>query len=146
MKINHILIITLFFSGCTSESSQAKPNTFDKAQMSGVWTESVDTSIACDSKNLHNSFEFSADGKTLTFKLDRPWKIANDKEVSQYSAKIIKESQNSLTIEYFDTEGLPEDYPKAWDIVFVADGVYRWKASNWPDSKVNSVVGIRCSK
>lgn len=146
MKVRNILIITLLLSGCSNESSHSQSKIFDKAQMSGVWAESVDASLACDSKNLHNRFEFSDDDKTLIFKLDRPWKIATDKEVSQYSAKIIKESHNSLTIEYFDTAGLPEGYPKEWDIVFVADGVYRWKASSWPDTKVNSVVGIRCSK
>lgn len=146
MKIKHLLIITLFFSGCSNESSHTQSKEFDKAQMSGVWAESVDTSLACDSKNLHNSFEFSDDGKTLVFKLDRPWVIATGKEISQYSAKIIKSSHHSLTIEYLDSAGLPEGYPKEWDIVFVADGVYRWKASSWPDTKVNSVVGIRCSK
>jgi len=146
MKIKNRLIVSLFLLACANAFAQTEPELFDKTLMAGVWAESVDTSPACDTNNLHNSFEFSDDGKTLVFKLDRPWKIATDKEVSQYSAKIIQESHHSLTIEYFDTADLPEDYPKEWDIIFVADGVYRWKASSWPDAKVNSVVGIRCSK
>lgn len=144
-----VLIAAALLSSCAASGtkfSEIQSNTFNKSLMTGVWAESVDTSLACDAKNLHNSFEFADEDKTLIFKLDRLWKIANEKSVTQYSAKIIKSSNNSLTIAYDDTLGLPDGYPTEWDIIFVADGVYRWKASSWPDNKVNSVVGIRCSK
>lgn len=119
---------------------------FDKTLIIGVWSESIDTSQACNPDNLHNSFEFADSGQTLVFKLDRLWKIADGKTVDHYSARILETTKNTMTIEYNDIGELPEDYPKTWEIAFVAKGVYRWRASSWPAGKVNSVVGIRCSE
>lgn len=33
-----------------------------------------------------------------------------------------------------------------WQLIIVAPGVYlRWRETDWPEGKVNGVVGIRCS-
>lgn len=146
MNFRQLVCLTILFSSCTDAVSQPSLDVFDPVQLSGIWVEGIDTGQACGAHNLHHRFVLSEDGQTLVFKLDRRWKIANDKEVNQYSANIIKATAHSLTIEYLDLAGLPEGYPTQWDIAFVAEGVYRWKASHWPEDKVNSVVGVRCAK
>jgi hypothetical protein len=142
--MNKLQLFVLFPALLTSSLVFAED--FDKSLTSGVWSESINTSQACNAENLHNSFEFSDGGKTLVFKLDRLWQIANGKSVDHYSAKILESTKNSIIIEYNDIGDLPSDYPKTWEMVFVAKGVYRWRATSWSSGEVNSVVGIRCSE
>ncbi len=140
-KITHLLFVIGLVYSNTSISME-----FDKSLIAGVWSESINTSQACNSENLHTTFELTNEGKNLVFKLDRAWEIATGKSVTEYTAKVLSSTSNSMTIEYENLSGLPDNYPETWEISFVAPGVYRWRASSWPAGKVNSVVGIRCSQ
>lgn len=118
---------------------------FDRSLLGGIWAESVDTTDACAMSNLHNTFELSADGKTLVFKLDRKWKIASGDPLERYSATVVRSTRQSLVIRYnADIGTLPPGYPTEWELAFVAPGVYRWRATEWPEGKVNNVVGVKC--
>ena len=139
LKRSLLAAITLFSSPIFAQD-------FDTSLLPGLWAESVDTQPACAEENLHFRFELSPDGKILKFKLDRMWEIATGKSVDQYSAKVLNTSGKSMTIEYIDLDGLPEDYPKTWELAFVAPGVYRWHAADWPEGRVNPVVGIHCAE
>jgi hypothetical protein len=119
---------------------------FDKSLLPGLWAESVNTQPACESDNLHFRFELSEEGKILGFKLDRMWQVANGKSVDKYSAKVLEVTNRTMVIEYIDLDGLPEGYPKAWELAFVSPGVYRWRATVWTEGEVNPVVGIRCTE
>lgn len=120
---------------------------FDRSLLAGLWAESVNTKAVCAKENLHHRFDLSADGKTLTFQLDRKWKIASGKMVDRYSATVLKSTAQTLVMQYNPDIGpLPDRYPKEWELAFVAPGVYRWRATEWPPGEVNPVVGVRCSK
>ncbi len=140
LKFSLLLILGLLVDFSASAQD------FDKTVLSGLWAESVNTQPACASDTLHFRFELSEDGKILSFKLDRMWQVANGKSVDKYSAKVLEATSRTMVIEYIDIDGLPDGYPKAWELAFVSPGVYRWRATVWPEGEVNPVVGIRCTE
>lgn len=169
MKIDHIpkvlkqasivLALVLFvsgsalLSGCTSSTvfSQEQPGvsvqSFDRSLLAGTWVENVNTKLACSVDNLHYRFELDSEGKTLEFLLDRKWRIASGEVVDRYSATVVSNTDRTLIIRYNVDAGVaPTGYPSEWEMAFVAPGIYRWHATNWPEGKVNVVVGIRCGK
>jgi hypothetical protein len=129
----------------TMLSTAALAQEFDRSLLSGEWVESDDTDFACTKDKPHQRFELSEDGKTLVFKIDRKLLIATGKAVDQYSATVILATPRALVIEYNNTEGAPKGFPKAWELAFIAPGVFRWRATEWPVGHVNRVVGVRCS-
>jgi hypothetical protein len=119
---------------------------FERDLLSGLWAVNSSTRPACTPDSLHARHELSADGKVLLFMLDRKWKLNSGKTVDQYSATVLRSTTRSLFIKYNDDAGEHRaDYPKEWEMAFVAPGVYRWRATDWPEGRVNPVVGIRCS-
>ena len=137
---------SLVLTAAIALSLSAQAQGFDRALLSGLWVESTDTKPACESDNLHVRYELSADGRVLVFKLDRPFRINPGRTVDQYSATVVRSTPRSLVIRYnSDVGDPPANYPKEWEMAFVAPGVYRWRATEWPKGRVNSVVGIRCS-
>jgi hypothetical protein len=59
---------------------------------------------------------------------------------------VVAETERSLTLRY-DNETRQDAHGKLveWQLIIVAPGVYRWRQTDWPEGKVNGVVGIRCS-
>ena len=120
---------------------------FDRASLDGMWAESVSGSFACRPDNLHHRLVLSDDMKTLTFKLDRPWKlVGTGKVVEQYSATVTRMSSRSLFIRYDTDAGTAAtDYPKEWELRIVGPGVYRWRSTDWKPEQFNSVIGVKCA-
>jgi len=143
-SINPRAISFVLFWATLSTSALAQE--FDRSLLSGEWVESDSTDFACTRDKPHQRFELSADGKTLVFKIDRKLPIASSKIVDLYSATVILATPKALVINYNDTEGLPKGFPKSWELAFIAPGVYRWRATDWPEGHVNRVVGVRCSQ
>lgn len=140
------LKFSLFLAFGLLVNFSASAQDFDKSLLPGLWAESVNTQPACAGDNLHFRFELSEDGKILGFKLDRMWTIASGKSVDKYSAKVLETTASTMVIEYIDLNEVPDGYPKVWELAFVSPGVYRWRATVWPEGKVNTVVGIRCTE
>lgn len=142
MKIKLILL-----SLTISSPTQVLAQDFDRSLLEGAWVVNSNTDYACTENKLHTRFKLSADGKTLKFIQDREWKLNSGKTVEHYSATVISNTNRVLTIKYNTDAGEhPPNYPKEWEMAFVAPGVYRWRATNWPRGRVNVVVGIRCSQ
>ena len=141
MKPSRILPFIVFFFAATCNAQE-----FERSALTGLWAESVNTKPACAEDNLHHHFELSEDGKTLVFKLDRKWRIASGEAVESYSATVVSSTNRKLVIRYNSDIGtLPVGYPTEWELAFVAPDVYRWRATEWPEGKVNPVVGVRCA-
>ena len=125
----------------------AQAEEFDRSLLSGLWAENANTRLACAPEELHVRYELSADGKGLIIKFDRKEKINSGKTVEQFSATVLRSDAHTLVIRYnADAGDFGPNYPKEWEMVFVAPGVYRWRATDWPEGRVNAVVGIRCSQ
>lgn len=136
---------TLGLIAAIAVSLSVQAQEFDRALLSGLWAENASTKPACEADNPRVRYELSPDGKVLVFKLDRPLRIGTGRTVSQYSATVVRSTARSLVIRYnADIGETPPDYPKEWEMSFVAPGVYRWRATEPPDGRVNPVVGIRC--
>ena len=116
---------------------------FDRAQLAGLWAESARGSYACSNDNLHQRMTLSDDGKLLTFKLDRKWRIASGREVEQYSATVLESGPNRLVIRYDAEPNLSREMSE-WEMMFIGPGVYRWRSTSWPAGDYNTVVGVRC--
>lgn len=122
---------------------------FDREQLNGIWAENSSTNPACSSSNPHPRmrFQLSDDGKVLQVNLDRKTELNSGATVDHYSARVLRSNSYSLFISYnADTGDFPENYPKVWELAFVAPGVYRWRSDSWPEGRVNPVVGIRCEQ
>jgi hypothetical protein len=95
---------------------------------------------------LHQTFEVSADRKTLKLKNDRRWKIGTGTEVTEYTASILRAEGNSLFIKYGpELKGIPPEY-REWEMRFIGPGTYRWRAGSWGKDEYNNVVGVKCSQ
>lgn len=141
MKIFQIGLI-----GLALISDVAHAQVFDRSMLDGLWAESTKYQFGCRPDNLHQRLELSADGKTLTMKNDRKWKIASGKEVTQYSATVVSATSNSLIIKYGpEMEGIPEQF-REWEMRFIGPGTYLWRATAWPANRFNDVIGVKCKQ
>jgi hypothetical protein len=118
---------------------------FNAQQLSGWWSDSASTSQACTKENPRIRYQFDPDGKRVTLLFDRKW----DTEIGEsdkFGAIVLSSTERTLVIQY-DNESRKDDAGKLiqWELVIVAPGVYRWRATAWPPGAVNVVVGVRCS-
>lgn len=118
---------------------------FDRSLLAGSWSESTDSDPVCNPGNLRSRFEFSPDGKTLGFALDRKWKVITGEVVDRFTAAIVQSNNRAMILQYhWDRSKVPENYPMVWELVVIAPGIYRWRSPEWPEGQVNNVVGVRC--
>jgi hypothetical protein len=119
--------------------------TFAPQQLSGWWAESYNTDATCGPQNLRVKHEFSNDGKRLRLRFDRKWKTELG-ESEGFEATVLASTERTLVVRY-DGESRKKRNGQAveWELSIVAPGVYRWRETEWPAGKVNTVVGIKCS-
>ena len=92
-------------------------------------------------------FEINPEGNTLTFFLDRKWRVVTGEDVDHFTANIVQSNSRAMIIQYnWDRSKTPKDYPLVWELVVIAPGLYRWRSPEWPEGQVNSVVGVRCEE
>lgn len=134
-----LLVVTLL----AVVSLSARAQEFDWKLLNGKWAESTDNLYGCRSDNLHQTFEVSADRKSLKFKNDRPWKIVGA-ELKDYSAAIVRAQGRSLFIKYGpELQDVPPEF-REWEMRFIGPGTYRWRALSWAPDQFNNVIGVRC--
>ena len=125
-----------------SASTQAQ--IFDWSRLNGTWAESTRNLYGCRGDSLHHTFVVSDDKKTLTFKLDRLWRIGTGKDVREYKASVVAQSEWSLFIRYgAELEGLTDEM-REWELRFIGPGTYRWRSTAWSPNEFNNVIGVRC--
>jgi hypothetical protein len=125
-------------------SGAANAQEFDRSMLDGVWAESTNYQFGCRIDNLHQRLELSSDGKTLTFKNDRKWKIGDGEEVTQYSANVVRSTKTVLIIKYGPAlAGIPDEF-REWEMRFIGPGTYLWRATPWPANQFNEVIGVKC--
>lgn len=141
MKLFHKSMICLVLL-----SGAADAQDFDRSMLNGLWAESTDYQFGCRPDNLHQQLELSPDGKTLTFKNDRKWKLGTGIEAVEYSASVVRSTRNMLVIKYPPAFGnLPEEF-REWEMRFIGPGTYLWRATSWPENRFNTVIGVRCKQ
>ena len=135
------MLATLLLSAAVS----AAPTPFDAAQLSGSWSDSVNTNSVCEEARHFTRMQLSDDHRRLAIFNDRTWKSKLG-ETNRFAATVVAETEHSLTLRY-DNETRLNAAGKLveWQLIIVAPGVYRWRETGWPEGKVNGVVGIRCS-
>lgn len=127
-------------------TSAAGAEEFNWKLLEGKWAESTEHRFGCRPDNLHQTFEVSADRKTLTLKNDRRWKINSGTDVTEYSAEILRAQGNSLLISYGpEMKGIPPEY-RDWEMRFIGPGTYRWRAASWAQDDFNDVIGVKCEQ
>ena len=135
------MLATLLLSAAVA----ATPTPFDAAQLSGSWSDSVNTSSVCEEARHFTRMQLSDDHARLAIFNDRIWK-SNLGETNRFAATVVAETERSLTLRYDnETRQDAQGKPVEWQLIIVAPGVYRWRQTDWPEGKVNGVVGIRCS-
>jgi len=123
---------------------EARAQIFDWNRLNGTWAESTRNLYGCRPDNLHHRFVVSEDKKSITFKLDRPWRIGTGKEVREYKADVVAQSEWSIFIRYGqELEGIPDDM-REWELRFIGPSTYRWRATSWAPQEFNNVIGVRC--
>jgi hypothetical protein len=126
-------------------TSGAGAQNFDWKLLDGKWAESTSHQYGCRPDNLHQTFEVSADQKTLKLKNDRRWKIGTGAEVTEYNATIVGARDRSVFIKYgSELEGIPPEY-REWEMRFIGPGTYRWRATSWRQDEYNDVIGVKCA-
>lgn len=135
------MLATLLLSAAVN----AAPVPFDATQLSGSWSESINASSVCEEARHFSRMQLSDDRQRLAIFNDRIWpsKLGT---TNRFAATVLAETERSLTIRY-DNETRRDSSGKLveWQLIIVAPGVYRWREADWPEGKVNGVVGIRCS-
>lgn len=128
-----------------SAAVTAATTPFDVTQLSGSWSDSVNANSVCDQARHFTRMQLSDDHARLAIFNDRTWKSKLG-ETNRFAATVVAETERSLTLRY-DNETRLNAAGKLveWQLIIVAPGVYRWRETDWPEGKVNGVVGIRCS-
>jgi len=140
-----LLLLTAFPLWASAIPSPDATSGFDWSLLQGNWAESTNHQFGCRPENLHQWLTVSDDKKTLTFKNDRKWKIGSGQTVEQYSASILRSSQNVLIIRYgSDLPDIPEEF-REWELRFIGPGTYRWRAMSWKPGVYNDVIGVKCA-
>lgn len=134
------MLATLLLSAAVN----AAPIPFDATQLSGSWSDSVNTSSVCEEARHFSRMQLSDDHQRLAIFNDRTWKSSLG-TTNRFAATVLAETERSLTIRYDnETRRDPSGKLVEWQLIIVAPGVYRWREADWPEGKVNGVVGIRC--
>jgi hypothetical protein len=142
MKRYHPLQFAI--AAALSSASAFAQDTFDWSLLDGNWAESTEHQFGCRQDNLHQHVNVSADRKTLVFKNDRKWLIADGQEVESYAAAIVSQAPNVLVIRYGpELKDIPDEY-REWEMRFIGPGTYRWRATGWPKGTYNDVIGVKC--
>jgi hypothetical protein len=148
--MKYLLLATLALACSSSFSaidSTSKPFTFNQAQLEGSWADSVSTEAACSAQNTRFSYTFSADLSRVTVKFDRAIDSGIKGKISEVDAEIISSTARTLVIRYQGESRLSAiGKPIEWELAIVAPGIYRWRATDWQQGEVNTVVGIRCAE
>ena len=135
------MLATLLLSAAVT----AAPVPFDETQLSGSWAESVNANSACGGERRLSRMQLSDDRQKLAIFNDRTW-ISKLGETNRFAATVLAETERSLTLRYDnETRRTASGKLVEWQLIFVAPGVFRWRETDWPEGKVNGVVGIRCS-
>ena len=135
------MLATLLLSAAIA----ATPTPFDAAQLSGSWSDSVNTSSVCEEARHFTRMQLSDDHARPAIFNDRTWKSKLG-ETNRFAATVVAETERSLTLRYDNETRLNANGKLVeWQLIIVAPGVYRWRETDWPEGKVNGVVGIRCS-
>ena len=135
------MLATLLLSAAVT----AATTPFDVTQLSGSWSDSFNSNSVCDPSRHLTRMQLSDDHARLAIFNDR-MRSSKLGEANHFAATVVAETERSLTIRY-DNENRLDDQgkPVEWQLIVVAPGVYRWRQADWPEGKVNGVVGIRCS-
>ncbi|PHV14824.1 hypothetical protein CSQ90_21395 [Janthinobacterium sp. BJB303] len=128
-----------------SAAVTAATTPFDVTQLSGSWSDSVNANSVCDQARHFTRMQLSDDHVRLAIFNDRTWKSKLG-ETNRFAATVVAETEHSLTLRYDNETRLNANGKLVeWQLIIVAPGVYRWRETDWPEGKVNGVVGIRCS-
>lgn len=131
-----------------SPSSEAETQKFyfDVSLLSGIWSESYSTSEVCSPTNRLMRMQFSNDRREFAILYDKK-NMTSLGEMDRINASVISSTTSSVVIRYENESRLKiSGKPMEWELSVVAPGVYRWRETDWPQDKVNVVVGIRCSQ
>ena len=135
------MLATLLLSAAVT----AAATPFDVTQLSGSWSDSYNTNSVCDPSRHFTRMQLSDDHARLAIFNDRMRKSQLG-EGNHFAATVVAETERSLTLRYDnDRRRDAQGQPVEWQLIIVAPGVYRWRQADWPEGKVNGVVGIRCS-
>lgn len=135
------MLATLLLSAAVTVA----PLAFDETQLSGSWAESVNANSACDGVRRFSRMQLSDNRQRLAIFNDRTW-VSKLGETNRFAATVLAETERSLTLRYDnETRRTADGKLVEWQLIFVAPGVFRWRETDWPEGKVNGVVGIRCS-
>ena len=122
------------------------PTEFRKV-LDGWWDtggEAESRQFCTPGRTLHRHV-FSEDGRALTWAFERPEKIYDGTEVSSVTYRIIGATSVTLTLALEgETRLNPKGAPIVWELVVIADGVFRWRATHFPFGTYNRVWGKRC--
>lgn len=128
-----------------SAAVTAATTPFDVTQLSGSWSDGVNANSVCDQARHFTRMQLSDDHARLAIFNDRTWKSKLG-ETNRFAATVVAETERSLTLRYDNETRLNANGKLVeWQLIIVAPGVYRWRETDWPEGKVNGVVGIRCS-
>ena len=128
-----------------SAAASAAPLAFDETQLSGSWAESVNTNSVCDGTRRFSRMQLSDDRQKLAIFNDRTW-ASKLGETNRFAATVLADTERSLTLRYDnETRRTADGKLVEWQLIFIAPGVFRWRETDWPEGKVNGVVGVRCT-
>lgn len=115
--------------------------------LAGWWDEGLESAGLCSpGRNLHRHV-LSADGRRITWELEREIKRHNGAMTRTYTYDILGAETRSLTLRLVDeVRTIETGDPIVWELVLVAPDTFRWRATHWSEPGYNRVVGKRCRR
>src|SRR6185369_12551257 len=99
---------------------------FDKAELQGLWAESMANRYACTSTNRHQRFELAPDGKSLTIRVEHSSRAGTPKEPETIRLSVLRAEDHALVVHFDGHDDAKDPLAGEWRISFLGPGVYRW--------------------
>jgi hypothetical protein len=117
------------------------------AALQGVWDEGGESDVFCaPGRNLRKLVP-SADGKKITWELERPVEFLSGTKVSSFSYRVLGATGASLLLSLEgEARQNPKGEPFVWELVVVAPGKMRWRSTHFDFGVYNNVWLVRCHR
>lgn len=114
--------------------------------LAGSWQENWDRGEVCTPSSANFTMTLDRKSKTLVFQYDREVQSFDGQKRTALTYFVREYRPRSLVLA-LDGETRKGDSgnPVEWELIFVGRGIYRWRATEWPNREVNRIIGVRCS-
>ena len=137
MRLPFIAVGVLVVLGASQQASA-----FDRADLVGLWAESLHSRYACTPSNRYQRFDLSADGQHLVIAIQQKLKARASETLD---LDVTRSDEHSLYVQFRGHSEPADPLAGEWAITMLGPGVYRWHLASEHEALKPAPIGVRCA-